>query len=262
MGLKAITKEDYDRLVEAFREHGTTSMKLVAKAAKVHWNTANRGWNEGWPNKNLAPIKDLILREHAMTRKIREEQVKNQLSNERADTLVVEAEVRAKAIIDKAEQDARKKMADLLERSGHDAAEQRADEAMLSRLARKNVISAQAFISAAWQNARALANEVTRAVQAGEITAAQAMRFAEKLMRGTQVVNDAAKLSMQVERIRVGEPTETISVKLEPANLEEAARDIEHAAALVAMARQRGLIDDPVIEPEDGEDNGQGGALN
>lgn len=249
----------YDALLNAYRDGATHA--AAAAAANVVWRTAKRAFEIGWPRLRFRPIRDVLAEEAALTRAFRQEAEANarlaeaegraaKVMNDAAQAAaqrLAEAQARAEQVMAErvaiAEAQARRRIAELNERANVDVVEQRAEEAILVRSARKNAVSAQVFISLAWQNARALAETITQAVQAGGLSPQQALAFGNALMRGTREVNQAAMLALELERLRTGEPAGAVEIQADPATLEEAASEVERAQALIDLARRSGADD-------------------
>jgi hypothetical protein len=239
----------YKTLLAAFVE-APGNVSGAARAASCHNDTARRAWEHGWPEQGLAPIHQVLAEQFTTTRALRAEKQAAEAALEEArqaaNEKLAEAEAKATALVATAEQEAerrgRQRLAEFEERAHLDAAEQRADEATLCRAARRNALAVQGFVASVLQNARVLAEKITSAIQSGALTPQQALSFGDRMVRGARDAHEAAKLALQLERIRVGDPTEIIAVKVEPASLDEAARDMQHAADVLELMRRRGLV--------------------
>jgi transposase-like protein len=56
---RPITPEFFAALVAAFKQHGA-AFTQVGRSVKCDYRTARRAWLEGWPERGLAPIKQII----------------------------------------------------------------------------------------------------------------------------------------------------------------------------------------------------------
>lgn len=272
----------YEALLRSYRET-PENPNAAAKIAGCDHRTARRGLEDGWPRYSFRPIREVLAEEEAAARARRYEiesaqrkreadeyaafvveRARRQAAEAQASAEVqvvaklaeaqVVADRQAKERIAAAEAEARSRIAELTEHAQSDAIEQRAEEALICHKARKNVLAAQSFVARTWQHAKTLAEQVQQAIESGALTPAQAFQFARDMIRATREVNEATKLALEIERLRVGDPTQVVGIRLEaePATLEEATRDIEHAAHVLDLVR-RGL---PTSDTGNGANNG------
>lgn len=259
MGQRAITRENYEAMLAAFRS-------IAAEGRQMNWTeaglragcdarTARRAYHLGWPGKNWPPAREVLADEQFAARAARMEleiagvmEQLGLLTAEQADAAAALALARntAKETLDKAEAGARRRIADLFEKAHVDGMEQAADEALMSKSSRKNALNAQGFVAMAWGNAKVLAEKIGKMIKDDALTQKNALWLMKELVRATREVNMASRLAIELERLRVGDPTEIVGVKLEPPSIEEAARDIEHAGELLALARRRHPLAQPV----------------
>jgi len=275
-----IHEEDYQRLLEAYRDNPDPSAySAIGASAGVSRATAKRAWERGWPERGWPAIRELLdgERDLARARRLDRELEDRKVSVEEYARRIVEeasrsveermeeARAHAAEVIREAEDQAREKVIlaevrakrkynELLEKIGVDAVEQRADEAILCRGARKTVLHHMAFVQEVLTRAKYVAAVITKEAESGSLSFGQALKFMEVMGRVVREANQAGHLAMQLERLRVGSPTDVIGVRVEPATLEEAARDIEHAHYVLQLARDRGLVAEPREDQGNGRD--------
>jgi hypothetical protein len=153
-----------------------------------------------------------------------------------------EAETAATARLAQAEQDAKRRMADLLDKAKVDAAETMADEAVGAKLGRKVAVTAVAVATETLQQGRALAARLKTLIEdkATVLTPLQIVRCLRELGHFAMAAERSVMLALQVERLRVGEPTEVAGLSMvEEATLEEEETWAEAALDSVRRAREK-----------------------
>lgn len=169
------------------------------------------------------------------------------------------AEKRAADIIAHAERKAEDTKRALLVAARVDILDTRADEAQIAKLARKNVVSAEALVSVALLRARAVAERVVTPEEVAAMTPLERVRYLRACTLLVQTVNQAASAAFKLERLRVGDPGEIIEIRQEAVSNEDAAREITSAANLLAIAQNRGLVPRAAAEDPPPDPDGNGG---
>jgi hypothetical protein len=249
-------------MLAAFRSIAAEGKQMnweeAARRAGCDSRTARRAYHLGWPGRNWLPAREVLADEQFHARAARMEleiagvmEQLGLLTVEQSEAAAALAAARQAATdkLEQAEVGARRRIADLFEKAHMDGMEQAADEALLSKSARKNAMNAQGFVAMAWGTAKVLAEKIGKMVREDNLSQKNMLMLMKELVRATREVNMASRLAIELERLRVGDPTEIVGVKLEPPSIEEAARDIEHAAELLAMARRR----HPLAHPTTGD---------
>lgn len=210
MANRVITPETYDLMVRAYRERPGVHSH-AARMANCDVRMARRGWEEGWPNRPFAvAIKDFLANERLMAR-----------------ARAAELE----------EQRYREKLA-MQEKASAEAAETLAHEAKNMHMA---VMDTQ--LALGMLGSQSMANAISKLVKRIESAAAEA----DKIGVGTcaKIVTSwtaalckltaANRENVATERLRKGEPTEVLGVKVEQIELtrEEALRELDDMRALL-----------------------------
>lgn len=231
-------------------------------------NTARKAWDVGFVKLGYRPVRDVIEEDQAVTRALREAAEERSaaaavLASAMAerDLLVGEAQADARSRLAKVEADARARLdlaeqahasrvAELNRRVEADGLDQAADEATLSKFSRKNVIAMHALIASSLTGAKQLAARLAALAQgdpdpvtgvpAHPLSVKQATELFRQLTRGVKDLNEATLKAIQVERLRVGDPTVVVGIKDDRAmTLDEADAAVQEAQALVSVARRR-----------------------
>jgi hypothetical protein len=185
--------------------------------------------------QRLTEAEEKLNQLHALA----EEKLKE--ANVQAKEIQREAEVKAAQRLERVEHEAKRRLADLLEKAKIDAAETMADEAALSKLGRKAALGAAAIAALMLQDARVIADHLRKALEnPGQLTAMQAVKVARELGRLVESTERAIITALQIERLRVGEPTEVLGVQVvEDSSLEEEEVWVEAAAAAIRREREK-----------------------
>lgn len=282
-GRRPISPQFYLAILEGFRRH-PDSQREAAKFAGVDKKTAAKAWLTAWPSMGYRPVKDVLAEEQAAVRGLRqaaEERsaaaaVLEQARVER-EALLADASAEAKARLVDVEREARRKLdevdarcaaraAELTERARVDSLEQKADEATLAKAARKNVLVMHGVVAGALASARTLAarlaelaNGVADATgKLRPLSVKEATELFRQLSRGVRELNQATHLAIQVERLRVGDPTVVVGVTAGSANMEEATALLAEAIGLMDVVKRRV----PGAVPKAGTNGHSGGGTN
>lgn len=221
MAYQALTRERYDKLVEAFRAC-PGQWAPAARRAGVDRETAKRAWQKGWPNHPWAiPIKT-VFEEEQRTRA----------------TAAQDAAMRAQHAADAEKERARKE--------AQDAAKQEQD---MLRLARNDVLASLALaaeLAPAMRNlAAAVAEDAKRGPngEAPAIKASMAMSLLRSHATLIQKAVGAAEALVQLGRTERGQPN--LNVGFAPApelSYEEAVLELQRAADFLPVLQQQGII--------------------
>jgi len=175
----------------------------------------------------------------------------------------------AKAVL-VAEKEAKRKLEALMAAAKADALETQQSEIAMCRNMRGLVLAGIVYGRKAFHPdvLDAMAKLIHQAALGGTATLKDAKAFMYALGYFSKNLAEAARVCMELERLRIGEPTEIVSVQVEQLTEEEAIRRLEHGAALADLIRRRALspgVEDADIEVEEkgGGGNGEGdpGAL-
>lgn len=201
-----VRQDQYDRMLAAYRA-GTTAATQLAKIGGVNRKTATRGLEEGWPPYFLSFPKVIEYeREKARARSAAD--LAALAVNDKAITVQALAQDEAITVL--------------------------AEEARLLRLARQDVGSVLAVASEMLPAVRAIALDLRNAV--AEIIGAKKhlspKDSMELIKRYSEVIKsgaDAAALLVQTERLKKGDPNDTIN-RIEDISEDEAFQQLEDVA--------------------------------
>lgn len=227
-----VDQERYDAMVDSYRDT-PGNFRACSRTTGVDRRTAKKAWEDGWPGRGLEPIKIVIEQEQDAARARLHDARKAELEALAKQNVQAQVETRAMAKID--------------------AVESRTEEARMVRVARSNTISlmesVQDMLEGAKELAAAMKTEIS--ITAGEVASkpGQAVALFQAIASTTKQANEAAKLSMAMERTLLGEPEKKIGLELS-LSPNEAAREIELANRALARARARGMVDEDVLEGE------------
>lgn len=245
-------KAIYDDLLLYFR---TTPGDVAgaARAAGCHISTARRAWTQGWPRYDWSrPIKAVIEEDDAAVRADRvrraalTEDERTRVLADAADEgkrIIARAEQSAAARLTAVESEAKRKYDEFVQRAKLDVAETRADEALLARSVRKTAISVAGLVGVLYQDIKAVADKVRKALADEKMDAKTALHIARQL---AALGGDMAALTRQayeIERVRVGDPAFVvgIDVKQEDVAIDDVDRKAAAVMAAVARVRARGV---------------------
>ena len=265
MPRRTATLEFYNALVEAFtRNPGNAN--VAAKEVQCNYRTARDAWEYGIQDVG-APIKDVVaniqaivrgkLKEHDANTAEEREQLRVKIKAE-AEKVAAEMQAEKAQLADEhylikmkeAELAAKLQVGQLLRDAKVDAAETIAKEVRLSRGARLCAeriydLAEHIFTSS---NVEKLAQFVISAM-AGDLTPSEAAKFLQTLASFGKEANTVAKLALELERLRVGKPTEIVKVEVENLNEADALAIVEDAAAAAALLKNSdGEEQKPAVE--------------
>jgi len=222
-----ITPEFYNELLAAYRQHPG----VFARAARLvgcDTRTAKKAWAEGWPDKGLDPIQEVVEDEQAAARaRLKEQRAAELAEQQRAAER--EQERRDMAAVD-------------------DAIAARAEEAQTVRAARHNsmalLITTQRMLRAGAKLADRIENEVAEQT----IKPANAIALFQAMASTARQANETARLALSMERQLLGDPDKVVEHR-HTMRVENPEREIEAAGRALERARKRGLVVDGTAEP-------------
>lgn len=234
MARRAITKDDYDKMVAAYREVPGNFTHCARKAGCWH-GTAKRAWELGWPKNQMPPIKDVIAAEQQAAR------AKLQGEYETAQALA-KTEVIKDMVRDGAKVEAQRAEVER-QKAQEDSARSRAEEARMVRGSRTNSIGLLGVTAQLLQGGMKLAAKLRQQLEDGDFEPQEAVKIINSIAAITQKQHEAAKMAMAMERLLLGEPTEILGVKMGIESLADAEKEILAAAADLKRAQELGIID-------------------
>lgn len=218
---KGITKEKYDRIVAALREHPDHPY-TAARLAEADPRTVLRAWEKGWPRRGMPAVKGLFEEEQAKAR------------------AEMQAEIEAKRAMSQKEKE------DMVAQ----AARARAEEGQLVTLNRASALQATAVAASLSTSARKLGQKIKEKLeelselQVSDKNSPSASVGINLLERVTGLQARALRLareSMELERLHLGQPTNiTQQLTDSEMTMEEAAARIESARKAIEGARRAG----------------------
>jgi len=220
MARKVVTDEQLAALGRRYREHPPTTRAdhvAAAEAVAVDWRTARRAWDRGWPGRRA--IRDEVIEEQVLARaRLR----RDELTAERAAAPALAAE---------------------------DAAAVLAREALLARAAREATLGLLAGLSPVGRYAAAVVEKLRVLATSEGFEANEAMQVLRAATACVRDATEAAYRAVQLERLRLGEPTDSMSITVgaPPMSMEEAEATV--VAAQRALARAQQTTDDDDEEP-------------
>lgn len=221
MARRAYTQDLYDRLVKAFREKPGNASN-AARWAGCERRCAARAWANGWPNRPWAiPIQRYLIEEKEAIR------VERQRAMEESARIDEEARAQLRK----------------------DAIDAQKHEALAVRGARINAIALSNMISKLLPSLINLSESTATQIKSG--SSAYTPHQVLHLMRSASYVvrqsNEAARLALELERIRVGDPNDIFKSKDE-----DEQDDDEVVTALMGLNRTlRRARKDPMSMPSE-----------
>jgi hypothetical protein len=155
-------------------------------------------------------------------------------ATEEAKAIIQDAERQAETRLGLVERAARRKMGELLEAAHLDAVETMADEALISKLARKNVMVALQVSTELNQDLKELQKVVKAQLALGNIPLAVAMNSISAIAAVNRHHSRTAQIVLELERLRLGQPTEIVEVTGDVSS-----EEVEAEARLLVESRDR-----------------------
>lgn len=137
-----------------------------------------------------------------------------------------------------AEAEAKAKFANLMDKARVDAAEVLADEAAATKFGRKSALGAAAMSAIVLQEAQAMAQQVREAMKSlKDLSPKEAIRIVRDLVVLAKEAQKVVIYSLQAERLRVGKPTEMVSIEYTEQSLAE--QEIQLEAMRIALEERK-----------------------
>jgi hypothetical protein len=200
MAKRALTQETYDRLLAGYRETPGNASQAARKAG-VDRRTAARVWEKGWPQYDWAlPIRNVLMQER---------------ENARLDRVRLQDQERAKANSDR-------------ERARADAIRANNEEAQAVSVARQNAIGVSALLQSVVRAMIPLAKTIEQDLQQAKLSVHEKVNLLGKTTGFIRHANESIRISLEVERIRLGQPTHVFNAQshLDDVTTEEAVQEI------------------------------------
>lgn len=224
MAKRAITHELYQALVDGFRQQPGNAT-YAARIGGVDRRTAKRGWEQGWPKQYVwaQPIREVIREEMANARKAR-------LEAQEAERFDQEKE-REKA------------------RTASIKAAQ--EEAQAVSIARTNSIGAGMIVGSLMRALVPLTKQIETALAnpATQLAPNQIAKMLADMANVTRHSNEAMRVALELERLRLGEPTNIggIQGQLDDMTTEEAVEELISVQRSLDRAARSGILPDRTI---------------
>lgn len=228
MGVRVITKEIYDEMLEMFRQHHNVA--YIAERVKSARVTVSKAFEVGWPNKGLPPIKQVIAEEQEQARAQRQRDLENQIREE----LLIKEQARK------------------------DAIEARAQEAKGAKITRTNALGMAAVSNRLLVSAEKIVKEIESRVATNLATLDldDMRKLVDTTARMVQRAQTTMVLALQIERVVTGQPVAIIGHAVAHMTPEQLADEFE---GMLRTAERSGWIKslEPVspIEGVDPNDN-------
>lgn len=226
MGRRIITKEDYQRMLDAFRS-APGNYSHASKLANCWHGTCKKAWNDGWPKQGMDPIKEVLYQEQRAARAALE-------VSRREGEVEAERQIRASVEATQGTQ------------AGTDAIMARTEEARLVRGARNNAVGLMATTAQLLQGGHKLAKHLKQRIEEelDTITPSEATKMITAISSLTKQGNEAAKVAMTMERLHLGEPTEHKEVTVNTSfSVADAEKEILAAAEELKRLQNATFID-------------------
>lgn len=245
-GARKITKEKYQALLAAFREHGD-NFKAVAEEVGVHWSTAKKAWTEGWSSQKskpwALPIEQVIAKEQVEARAA--------LARER-QSLVEDHRIARQ-----------KSLQEAIEHAFDDLVDSRSKQGKVIRGARDNSLAALIITQKLLRAAMPLADKIVKQLESEQLNVFERMRLLRQLGRFSHDAIEMAQAVEEMEAKALGEPEKLLEVQhtfsMDPS---EARATLGELADVLGLY-EKGTIDDVIDvtwdESESEDDSGKGG---
>lgn len=196
VGKKTITEDQYDKMLQAFREVGE-NFREVSRMCSVHWATAKRAWSRGWADQKskpwALPIRDVLKREQIEARAALERERHNLVNDQR----IARQQSLQKAIED----------------SFSDIVDSRSKQGKVIRGARDNSIAALIVSQKLLRSAVPLADKIAASLDDEHLDVFQRMRLLRQLGRFAHDAIEMSQIVDDMERKALGEPDTILEVQ-------------------------------------------------
>lgn len=232
------TQELYDLFVEAFRI-APGNISHASRFAGTGRQYAESAWEKGWTrfDPRWIPIKDYLQQEREMVR---------------AERMRLQDEERKRREAER-------------EKAKQDAIRSQAEEARAAAQARGNAIGLGAVIGKIVLGCIPVADKLRKELEDPntKLTAKEATQLIQRVSYIVREGNSALRMALEIERMRLGEPTTVVGLKVEEmapeemtVHLEAMTRTLERAKALggnVVLAQEMEASGLPFDRGEDPE---------
>ena len=230
-----INRAKFSQMVEAYREIPGDA-QYCAKQAGVSRPTAVKAWEEGWPHRGWPPIRTILEEEKILARATR------------AATQAMVWEQPLPELQEKIQSGFAAEVAERMAKD--DAIAVRAREGEMVNLSRENTIALMQTTSKLIQGAFEKAGELMVTIKADDcpMTGSEVVKLVTNVAYLTKTAAEAAKMTMEMERLLMGQPTEIVGLDVRNMSLEDAARTIQLSMQAYERIRARGLLP-PSFQP-------------
>ncbi len=232
MARRGYTKQLYELLVQSYRDQPGNS-SAAARHAGCNRRTAQRAYEHGWPSHTWAPpIKDFLKAE------------KERIRAERAREL----------------QAARDQETEMREQLQKDAINAQKQEAAGSQQARANSLALANVIGQIAVACIPLSKRVAEAVRHDtKMSPHSALKLFSSMAYVVRQGNESLRLALEIERLRVGEPTSILKLQAEDMTVDDVADSLSHLHRTLQRAVDRGdnTFADDLAEVEGAEFEGE-----
>lgn len=225
------TRELYDALVAAFREK-PMQFSHASRQARVTHRCAKRAWLEGWPGYDWArPIQHVLEEERVVARATLEEQ---QRLIEAQKNVAAQHALSLASIASQVEEER--------EKAKLDSARSHANEAQMCRIAQANSLQLMAFTTKLMSGALVVGEKVKQILLKTDETASikTAMGVLKDISFIARQAIEVGKVTMELERIHLGQPTHVIRHEMEM-TYEDAVAELEKGTAALQRAKDMSL---------------------
>jgi len=229
-----MNRAKYQALIEAFREIPGDVKRASRSGVSV--GTALKAWEEGWPHRGWPPIRDVLEEEKILARSTR---------------MATQALVWNQPLTDLQDRVETGVAAEVTERMAKDdAITTRAAEGQMVALSRGNTITLMQTTSVIIRGAFTKATELVQKIEAGEyqMEPSQIVKLITNVAYLTKTAAEAAKMTLEMERLLMGQPTEIVGLDVRNMSLEDAARTIQMSMMAYERVRAKGLLP-PTFKP-------------
>lgn len=233
MGKRALTKQDYDKCLQAFREQ-PGNYSHAAKYTGMWTGTCKTLWLEGKPKRNWPAIQDVIAAEHRQARAMlqaQDEEIQERVGKEAQEAGLAKREEALRLELER-------------QRAANDIARSRAEEATMVRGARQNVVGLMGLSAQLIQGGLKLSEELkSKLADPGKMSVSDQTKALQAIASIARQANEAGKIAMHMERTHVGEPTETKEVRVTNMSMNMAKEEILACARELKALEEEGVID-------------------
>lgn len=227
-----ISQEQYDLMVEAFREQPGNASHAGRKAGCTH-HTAKRAYERGYPDRGWIPIKEIVQKEADAARAARERAYATQTAEA--------AEVQNDLHLARLKQELEEK-----EQARQDAIRTRKEEGQVIRAMRGVAGSSLAMLGQINAGGIEYAKRMRQALESGKdpdtgavLTLKQQAEMHRIFARAAKDAAAVAKAAIECERLIMGQPTEIIGISAASMTEEDALHVLEVGQRAMERTQKR-----------------------